>query len=99
MRLNSNIRIHENLHYYEINQSNGNTQTFTFPRNKDGRFPFLYTHGSQIQSDLTIVLGIFDNTSTTGFIVKIYGDAAVNIKNATITSKADNSWSAGFIIY
>ena len=94
--LNSNLGT---IHCSHIDQPDGSTQTFTFPYDESiYRRPFIYIHGSQTGGNSTLAIGILQSGLIL-YVNVIYGTASISFKNLTISSKSENSWATGFVIY
>lgn len=87
------------IHYSHIDQPDGSIQTFTFPYDESiYRKPFIYIHGSQTDGNLTLAIGMLQS-GVIMYVNVIYGNATISFKNSTISSKSNDSWGTGFVIY
>ena len=81
-----------------LEQPDGNTQSYTFPSDMNGRRPFLYYHGCQIENKGTLICGVI-HPNGIGVADKIYGEAGIEIDKLTIKTTLLYSWSYGYVIY
>lgn len=86
------------IHCVVLSQVNGKIQSFTFPKNLNGRRPFLYYHGCQIPNGGTLICGVVNEGGITTYD-KIYGMAGIEIDEFTIKTTLISSWAYGYVIY